>query len=38
MLSFEELPVVNSERWLSLDNIEGEEWRDVRGYEKKYSQ
>lgn len=34
MLSFEELPVVNSERWLSLDNIEGEEWRDVRGYEK----
>lgn len=28
-LSFEELPEVNSERWLSLEDLEGEEWKDV---------
>lgn len=32
-LSFEELPEVNSERWNSLEPLEGEEWRDVKGYE-----
>lgn len=32
-LSFEELPEVNSERWLSLEDLPGEEWRDVVGYE-----
>lgn len=33
MLSFEELPKLNSERWLSLENLPYEEWRDVKGYE-----
>ena len=27
MLKFEELPELNSRRWLSLEDIEGEEWR-----------
>lgn len=29
MLKYEELPEVNSERWLSLEDFEGEEWRDI---------
>lgn len=29
MLRLEELPEINSERWLSLDDFEGEEWRDI---------
>ncbi len=33
MLRFEELPEVNSERWLSLEDLPGEEWRDVVGHE-----
>lgn len=33
MLKYENLPKVNSERWLSLENLEGEEWRDVEGFE-----
>lgn len=37
MLKYEELPEVNSERWLSLEDFEGEEWRDVKGYEKRLS-
>lgn len=32
-LSYEELPEVNSERWLSLEDLEGEEWKDIEGYE-----
>lgn len=36
MLRFEDLPEINSERWLSLENLEGEEWRDVVGYENYY--
>ena len=36
MLRFEELPEINSERWLSLEDLEGEEWRDVVGYEGLY--
>lgn len=31
MLKYEELPEVNSERWLSLENLEGEEWKPVIG-------
>jgi len=33
MLSYEELPEINSERWLSLEDLPGEEWRDVVGFE-----
>lgn len=36
MLRFEELPEVNSERWLSLEDFEGEIWKDVVGYEGYY--
>lgn len=36
MLRFEDLPKVNSERWLSLEDFEGEEWRDVIGAEGSY--
>lgn len=36
MLRFEELPEVNSERWLSLEDLPGEEWRDVKGAEGNY--
>ena len=32
MLRFEELPEINSERWLSLEDLPGEEWRDVVNY------
>lgn len=35
-LRFEELPKVNSERWLSLEDLPGEEWRDVVGFEGLY--
>lgn len=31
MLKFEDLPEINSERWLSLKDLEGEEWRDIEG-------
>lgn len=33
MLKFEELPEVNSERWLSPESLEGEVWNNVKGYE-----
>lgn len=33
MLKFEELPKVNSERWLSLEDLEGEIWKDIPNYE-----
>lgn len=36
MLRFEELPEVNSERWLSLEDLPGEEWRYREGTEKCY--
>lgn len=29
MLKYEELPKINSKRWLSLEDFEGEEWRDI---------
>lgn len=32
MLKYEELPAVNSERWLSLEDLEGEVWKDVPNY------
>lgn len=32
MLKFEELPKVNSNRWLSLENLPGEIWKEVPGY------
>lgn len=35
-LKYEELPEVNSERWLSLEDLPGEEWRPVVGYEDEY--
>lgn len=35
-LRFEELPKVNSVRWLSLEDLPGEEWRDVVGFEGLY--
>lgn len=37
MLKFEELPEVNSDKWLSLDDLEGEVWKDVKGYEDRFS-
>jgi hypothetical protein len=36
MLNYEDLPEVNSERWLSFEDLEGEIWKDVRNYETKY--
>lgn len=36
MLNFEDLPEVNSERWLSLEDLNGEVWANVKGYENKY--
>lgn len=36
ILKWEELPEVNSERWLSLVNLEGEVWKNVVGYEDCY--
>lgn len=36
MLKFEELPEVNSERWLSTEPLKGERWKPLRGYEKEY--
>jgi hypothetical protein len=33
MLEFKELPEVNSERWLSLEDFEEEVWKDVLGFE-----
>ena len=33
MLKYEDLPEINSKRWLSLENLEGEDWRDVEGFE-----
>lgn len=33
MLRREEIPEVNSERWLSLEDFEGEEWKDLVGGE-----
>lgn len=35
-LSFEELPKLNSERWLSIEDLQGENWKDVVGYEGVY--
>lgn len=36
MLKYEDLPKVNSERWLSAEDFEGEIWRPVIGYEKDF--
>ena len=36
MLEFKDLPEVNSERWLSLEELPGEVWKDIEGYEGKY--
>ena len=36
MLKYKDLPQVNSERWLLLDDFEGEVWKDVVGYEGLY--
>ena len=36
MLRFEDLPEVNSERWLSLEDFEGEIWKNINGYEGVY--
>lgn len=36
MLKFEELPEVNSERWLDQEPLKGERWKPVKGYEKEY--
>lgn len=33
MLKFEELPEVNSDRWMSLEDLPEEIWKDVPGYE-----
>ena len=33
MLKYEDLPEVNSERWLSLKDLDGEIWVDINGYE-----
>ena len=33
MLKYKELPEVNSSRWLSLENFEGEVWKDIPEYE-----
>lgn len=33
MLKYEELPKVNSKGWLSTKDLEGEVWKDVKGYE-----
>lgn len=32
-LRYEELPTLNSPRWLSLENLEGEEWRNIPLYD-----
>ena len=32
MLSYEELPAVNSERWFSLEDLPGEVWKEIPGY------
>ena len=37
MLKFEEVPEINSARWLSLEDLPDEEWKDVVGYEKRLS-
>lgn len=34
MLKYEELPPVNSERWLSLEDFDGEAWRTVPDYDR----
>lgn len=36
MLRFDELPKLNSERWLSLNDFDGEKWKDLKGYEGVY--
>ena len=36
MLRLEDLPLVNSERWLSLEDLNDEVWVDIKGYEDKY--
>lgn len=36
VLHYNELPKINSARWLSVEGLSGEEWRDVKGYEGKY--
>lgn len=36
MLSFNELPEINSERWLSPDDFQDEEWREIPGLEGKF--
>ena len=36
MLRFEELPEVNSPKWLSLEDLEGEGWRSIEGFDGVY--
>lgn len=36
MLKYEELPKINSDRWLSLEDFPGEEWKNVIGFETYY--
>lgn len=36
ILKWEDLPLVNSDRWLSLNNLEGEIWKDVSEYKGYY--
>lgn len=36
MLRFEELPKINSPKWLSLEDLEGEEWRSIEGFDGVY--
>lgn len=36
MLRYEDLPEINSPRWLSLEKFEGEEWRDIEGAKGSY--
>lgn len=36
-LSIEELPEVNSERWLSLEDLDGEVWKRIDEYNRNYS-
>ena len=36
MLTFEQLTKNGSKEWLSVEDFEGEVWRDVKGYEGRY--
>lgn len=36
ILHYNELPKINSARWMSVKDLNGEEWKDIKGYEGKY--